>query len=529
MCYQPQHPFIVLHVCVFSDPTPTYSSKSLVSSPFLFLHNFGASLTACTTVNVTWVYAGPPLPLDLTATNVGVIAPSSQASQVNTFTDDQVLAVPSGASQPQPVRVSITQGIRPQASAVPWIVNVPSGWYQIFASLNSTFEDQTSPFFVQHGTDTSCLLGATPTSAVPISSSSSVSIPTSSGVTTTPGLTTRTNSSQVGVIIGVVAGTVVFLIIALIMYLWSRKRKNTPEKSVRGQPSGAKHGSGWGGLGSLNSAHFERRNRASCDLTSAASHEFANHGTARAGCAANDENRSDSSISCSPSSEKFAGSPVPYTNPFDDVEGGLVLATLPISSSKAPSQPLSSSADLHVLSQNNLIYHNEPHDTRERASFADVHLCSSYSSSPSADIKMARSYSTSSSTHSPSTDLNHQIYVNRQSTEFPSMTARRMPRKPVPVYDSSLSGPSNPNLTRDTSNPPVSYKPSSVSSHAPSPITPTTPRSSFSLSAYGHYSKKLQPSPDGNSLVHKSSFGPGGVEGKSVHYLIPDMPLPSKS
>jgi len=29
--------------------------------------------------------------------------------------------------------------------------------------------------------------------------------------------------------------------------------------------------------------------------------------------------------------------------------------------------------------------------------------------------------------------------------------------------------------------------------------------------------------------VHKSSFGPGGIEGKQVHYLIPDMPFPRKS
>jgi len=92
-----------------------------------------------------------------------------------------------------------------------------------------------------------------------------------------------------------------------------------------------------------------------------------------------------------------------------------------------------------------------------------------------------------------------------------------MPRKPVPVYDSFLSGPSK--LT--TSSHAVSY--------VSSPATPTTPSASSGVAAYSHYSKKLQLNHDGNSLVHKSSFGPGGIEGKQVHYLIPDMPFPRKS
>jgi hypothetical protein len=30
-------------------------------------------------------------------------------------------------------------------------------------------------------------------------------------------------------------------------------------------------------------------------------------------------------------------------------------------------------------------------------------------------------------------------------------------------------------------------------------------------------------------LSHKDSFGPGGIEGKPMHYLIPDMPLSQSS
>ena len=482
----------------FPDPTPTYSS---VSSPLLFLRDLRSSLTACTSVNVTWIYAGPSLPLDLIATNA--TPPSSQTSHVNTFTDDQVFSVPSGTSQSQPVRVSITQGILPQASVVSWNVNVSTGWYQILADLNSTYKDQTDPFYVQLGNDTSCLLSTTHTSTISMSSSSNMPIPVSSGATTAPESTTQRNSSQVSVIIGVVAGAIVFLIIVLTMYLWLRKRKSAAE--VRGQSTGAKHNCGRDGLGSLNSTHFERRNHASCDLTSATSHEFAKNGSAS--CAGDGQHRSDNPIFCSSSVEKLASSPASYTNPFDDIEGGLALATLPISSSKTSLQQLSSS---RILPRNNWIYPNEPHD---RAPSLDVHTYSSHSSFPSADIDMARSYSASSSTHSPSTDLNHQMYVKEPSSNIP----RRMPRKPVPVYDSFLSGPSK--LTT----------PSHAVSYVSSPATPTTPSASSGVAAYSHYSKKLQLNHDGNSLVHKSSFGPGGIEGKQVHYLIPDMPFPRKS
>lgn len=136
-------PIQCLHA--FPDPTPTYGS---VSSSFLFLNDFRSSLTACTSVNVTWVYAGPPLLLDLIATNVGVTPQSSQASRVNTFTDDQAFSVPSGASQPQPVRVSIAQGILPQASVVPWNVNVSTGWYQsLQTSIQHTWVRQIHSLF----------------------------------------------------------------------------------------------------------------------------------------------------------------------------------------------------------------------------------------------------------------------------------------------------------------------------------------------------------------------------------------------
>ncbi|KAF8191145.1 hypothetical protein BJ912DRAFT_1058395 [Pholiota molesta] len=45
-----------------------------------------------------------------------------------------------------------------------------------------------------------------------------------------------------------------------------------------------------------------------------------------------------------------------------------------------------------------------------------------------------------------------------------------------------------------------------------------------------HYLTRSQAGQDLSQpqLVHKSSFGPAGIEGKPLHYLMPDMPMPLK-
>ncbi|KAF5351052.1 hypothetical protein D9756_008319 [Leucocoprinus leucothites] len=513
--------------------TPTTDASSPTSAPVFLLRNIQSSLTTCTPVNITWAYAGPATPsLNLFATNIGVVPPTSETSPTNTFTDGDAFAVPSGASQSQPTQVTIVQNLVPQASAVAWNVNVPSGWYQIFGNFQSTFQDQTDPFFVQAG-DTSCLSGGTSSpSATPSSPASESPISTlvpGPGGTNPPVATTQKNS-QIGIIVGVVAGAVVFLIIVLMAYLWLRKRKNALDKPIGGHSGGANLNRGWGGLGSLSSVHsgrHDRRSRASRDLTPAtriAGHRPATRNPFGAGFAENGENRSINSTPFSPSVEKFSSSPAPYTNPFDDAEGGLALATLPSNDGMpvSPSRTSLQQAGLSLpqiqsSSADSFAYFNEPRSTHGRASSIDVHLHSSLSSSPPPE--MIRSYSASSSARAPSTDYSHQQQkkANRQSTGSQSNIPRKTARKPVPAYEPSVSASTT--LSPDSSSPSASY--------APSPSTPTSTSMPFGPSAYGHYAKRPQPSSDGNSLAHKSSFGPGGVEGKPIHYLIPDMPLPN--
>jgi len=86
----------------------------------------------------------------------------------------------------------------------------------------------------------------------------------------------------------------------------------------------------------------------------------------------------------------------------------------------------------------------------------------------------------------------------------------------VPAYDPSEDVPSSPFA--------LSSSPVSPSALSPSPTFDHG-------SVYGgHYATRSQAGQDQSQhdLVHKSSFGPGGVEGKPLHYLIPDLPMPMK-
>jgi hypothetical protein len=111
-------------------------------------------------------------------------------------------------------------------------------------------------------------------------------------------------------------------------------------------------------------------------------------------------------------------------------------------------------------------------------------------------------------------------------------------RKPVPAYDPNQD-PSSP-VSPAAASQHVPPHPSSPSPISPNPNPTPSPDSSRpdTATANGgcaHYTtrsqleqKQQQQDQSGQHpvLAHKSSFGPGGVEGKPLHYLIPDMPMP---
>lgn len=104
-------------------------------------------------------------------------------------------------------------------------------------------------------------------------------------------------------------------------------------------------------------------------------------------------------------------------------------------------------------------------------------------------------------------------------------------RKPAPAYDGEAGTPPLPSstLSSPASNPNLGLSPSPLS--PPRPLAgeegKTRPRSA----TLGHYALRTtvesRPSTaDGGDLLHKASFGPT-VEGKQLHYLIPDLPAGS--
>lgn len=90
----------------------------------------------------------------------------------------------------------------------------------------------------------------------------------------------------------------------------------------------------------------------------------------------------------------------------------------------------------------------------------------------------------------PSSNLNASKQMHRES-----MGGIGKKRKPAPVYDPSED----------------------------EPLSSTS--AIFSIPALQHSKSELS-FPE---LSHKNSFGPGGIEGKPLHYLIPDMPVSQHS
>jgi hypothetical protein len=85
----------------------------------------------------------------------------------------------------------------------------------------------------------------------------------------------------------------------------------------------------------------------------------------------------------------------------------------------------------------------------------------------------------------PSAQTTH---ASREAKQIHRQSSTRK-RKPVPLYDASEDD---------------------------SPVVTNSPLATFSVTGESVAFPELS---------HKGSFGPGGIEGKQLHYLIPDMPI----
>jgi len=237
-------------------------------------------------------------------------------------------------------------------------------------------------------------------------------------------------------------------------------------------------------------------------------------------------------------SEKFGASSLghgsyPGQDPFDDARA-VALTTIPSDSrvQRAPSQ--SSTHYPYPYPRNNEF--GAP--AGRRPSVTDSVIvgnskrasvdASTYPPSPTTQpggVALIRSSSRRSSVGYSPTSPTEGGAGNRAS-----FSARKTARKPVPVYDLEMdsggnSSSGNVNASSGNANASSGNLNSSTGTLTlePSPIdSDSTSQSPVNV----HYSTRNQA--QGHDLVHKSSFGPGGVEGKPLHYLIPDMPMPAK-
>lgn len=525
--------------------TSTSSAATVTPSAILTFDTIN-QLTTCTSTLIVWFYLGPESPMSLTVTNLNVPqSGSSSVSGVSTST------VSPGIQALATVTVKLAAALDPTLMNFTWpAVNVPQGWYRLYAGIDSQSFIQTSAaFFVSTGSNTSCLVtGASTLASHPLPSSST---------TTTPILVAGSSSSiNTGAIVGIVIGSfgLLFVVAAIFFCLLRRRKVGKRNRNFKGGGGGSK---GWNGLKSTDShaglqAYNSKSSRHSIQEDSL---EQANMGS--------DEGTAPE--------DKFSPSPGKYGSPYEQ-ETGVSLATLPTLQHSQGHEPMgrrlsrsysqaSTSNSHNGYSVGTMEFGGAPpiahsrslrgrrpsvSESVRKASFDSPSYPPPISTGPYPS-PLNRSTSTGGATQ-PSTPNNfyhhHQQEAPLQSPVTPdakkanraSLGGGSKKRKPVPAYeDHELE----------------------LSSQQPSPVSPThaaaaaafpdlrSNGSDASLRANGngnggHYTTRSRTRSRPGSvhslahmavavhdqeLVHKSSFGPGGVEGKPLHYLIPDMPM----
>ena len=484
------------------------------SNTSLLFFNSIPELTACASSTISWIYIGSNAPMTLEITNNGVTqlpAPTSSSSLITLTNGNGVTGrnVPTSPNQLSSnfTTITLSSNISPNASFFDWPqVTLHQGTY-IATALIPAFQYTTHSlsFFVQESVDTSCLSTTSSTATATSSSTSPSSNPS------TTAFPVRTASSvNKGAIVGGVVGGAVFLLGILALYLFflrSRRSTHSPPSSyTRG--TGAAFGmrrKGWGGLSSMdsNSAYPDgpkrkrsklRSSRMYPDAGGVVHHQYHSDGPIVDGPAEEELQSSQAGHGLPPSSEKFSSS--------EEIVG---MATFPVNVSRRQSS-------LTESSYNEFVSGGGATGTKRRTS-----VNSTVSLPPG-----ARTRSTESS--APTAYTAPTTVQKLSSTSSPNVAAvagmdraasgtssqqekKKTPRKPVPAYVSS-----NPVAI---SNDPFISTPTSMFT-PPSPFIDTEAQAQKRSS--GHYGMSSRATGSDPQLNHKSSFGPGGVEGKPLHF-----------
>ncbi|KAJ7691052.1 hypothetical protein B0H17DRAFT_1134067 [Mycena rosella] len=214
-------------------------------------------MTACASAKITWEavpgtiasFAG----LNLSITNAGVPQPPppSSAPTGASATSSAKAARRSHLSARATVTQEIADNIDASTGTYTWRrVNVTEGWYSTAAAFSDGVAmQQSDPFFVVNGTDTSCLPGGTaPKSTSRTSESANTTSQTkSAGPTSSPSAAATSLAASTarhpakfppGAIAGIVVGAILVLT-GILVFLRIRSRRASPPLSVYSPPSEA--------------------------------------------------------------------------------------------------------------------------------------------------------------------------------------------------------------------------------------------------------------------------------------------------
>ena len=496
------------------SPSSSTSSSATSTTAMLTFHPM-PSPTSCAATVFLWDYTGPVDPMLLQLTNVGVSQdppPSTTSSSVATTQNlvPRIIprSVPSIPITPLNLTVTLASDYPPQSLSYFWNpVNVTQGWYMLLANISNEDLLQMSPsFFVSTGNDISCLEpvaisstthSPTPTPSSLSSLSSSASFHNISQPTSTPASDLSASTSKVPTIIGVTIGMAV-LVIGSVIAVWFVLRKRRSRAS-----NGDSRNNRWGGLNSPDPR--------GANTTNSRHHSSRSHLTSQPGSIAitiGTDFEEDGILGAEKSVTQLN---LKTSNLGDDQ--GLALSTLPVLhhelSRTRPDHTYSASSSssnvndfgLPVKKPSSGRYSTDPSISISSTVYPPSFAVSSRedmvapdmfrSSTTGAHFDQTSTYPSSiaplSTFQFPPTSTTTAAAASRE-TQRQSIGRKR---KPVPVYNASEEDAT---------------------------IFPNTPLSPFS----GNAESVAFP-----ELSHKSSFGPCGIEGRQLHYLIPDMPFPA--
>ncbi|KAI9061619.1 hypothetical protein FKP32DRAFT_1594411 [Trametes sanguinea] len=528
-----------------TDPQPSGGSFAFSEVPFM---------TTCTTAYITWTYNGAAESFDLLASTS--ISPHPDGSS----TDTSVV-----------MNAPVALGIPASLQSYSWTpVNLTAGWYTLRAA-GDDFSVASGQFFVENGTDTSCLSSNPSTSSLSATSSGPTSAPSAIATShsTAPTSTTSTlpipvsdavsTHARSGAIAGGVIGGLAIIGAAIAAYIYFGVCRRRPTRSRRGSGRPGQLGK-WGGLSSRDSGMDVGlpvssvpisgkpplvvgvglpKRRATTDSTGAILTPLSS--TAHGHSLTASRGASDEDVSSIGHEEKVVSSrgleffeAVPPSRRRSSTSGSSAMTPI-------PEPPSAHSA----YGRNRARSPSQSHRALALAKLdGDSALSSSVPPSPSARSPPAPRRSVDSmqlrTFDTPPVPMQSPLaQASPMGRSASGNGPRRAARKPVPTLteadmvpptSASLTSPSVTSASTSASSANVSVADSRSPTASPHPMyrndsgSGSTLRAPSAVPGRQHSREDLMAAGiELPNLNHKSSFGD-----KPVHYIIPDMPPPPR-